>query len=112
MLSVEMAGNIKVAEDTDFQKLKSLCDENSDWKLEYQKNVTSVWTKNNDISNFKMIKVSIDCLTRLSDRYKVSSVARNGSAWWWWWVGSVIYKFRFESKLLILQITVTHRLDR
>ena len=60
MLSVEQAGNIKVAEDTDFEKLKNLCDENSDWKLEYQKNTTSVWTKTNEVSNFKMIKVSTE----------------------------------------------------
>lgn len=57
MLSVVQAGDIKVAEDTDFQKLKSLSDETADWKLEYQKNSTSVWTKNNDSSSFKMIKV-------------------------------------------------------
>ena len=59
MLSVAQAGDIKVAEDVDFQKLKSLCDEAADWKLEYQKNQTTVWTKNNDVSTFKMIKVCI-----------------------------------------------------
>ena len=59
MLSVAQAGDIKVAEDVDFQKLKTLCDETAEWKLEYQKNVTTVWTKNNDISTFKMIKVSL-----------------------------------------------------
>ena len=64
MLSVVQAGDIKVAEDTDFQKLKSLSDETADWKLEYQKNSTSVWTKNNDSSSFKMIKVRYHCIKR------------------------------------------------
>ena len=58
MLSVLPIGEVRVAEDSDFRRLKSLCDETSDWKLEYEKNGTRVSTKNNDISNFKIVRVS------------------------------------------------------
>ncbi|KAK3576084.1 hypothetical protein CHS0354_014088 [Potamilus streckersoni] len=57
MLSVVQAGEVRVAEDADFRKLKNLSDEHKEWKQEYSKNNTTVWTKNNDVSDFKMVKV-------------------------------------------------------
>ena len=57
MLSVLQVGEVRVAEDSDFRKLKTLSDETDDWKLEYQKNGTNVWTKNNTNSSFKVVKV-------------------------------------------------------
>ncbi|KAJ8298162.1 hypothetical protein KUTeg_024693 [Tegillarca granosa] len=50
-------GEVRVAEDTDFLKLKSLCEDTEGWKQEYNKQNVSVWTKNNDVSSFKMVKV-------------------------------------------------------
>ncbi|XP_053399940.1 START domain-containing protein 10-like [Mercenaria mercenaria] len=57
MLSVLPVGDIRVADDSDFRKLKNLGDDTDNWKLEYQKNCTSVWTKNNEVSSFKIVKV-------------------------------------------------------
>ena len=50
-------GEVRVAEDTDFTKLRILCEKNDEWKEEYSKNDTKVWTKSNDLSDFKMIRV-------------------------------------------------------
>jgi len=52
-------GEVRVAEDADFEKLKGLCQCNDQWKQEYNKNSTTVWTKTNDVSDFKMVRVSI-----------------------------------------------------
>ncbi|XP_052794830.1 START domain-containing protein 10-like [Mya arenaria] len=57
MLSVLQVGEIRVADDSDFRRLKALSDDSQNWKQEYQKNATSVWTKNNEVCNFKIIKV-------------------------------------------------------
>lgn len=57
MLSVSQVGEVRVADDSDFKKLKALCDDTDQWKLEYQKNNTNVWTKSNDNSAFKVVKV-------------------------------------------------------
>ncbi|KAL4230161.1 START domain-containing protein 10 [Mactra antiquata] len=57
MLSLIKVGEIRVADDSDFRRLKSLSDETDGWKLEYQKNATMVWTKNNDVSSFQIVKV-------------------------------------------------------
>lgn len=51
-------GEVRVAEDADFERLKDLCRCQDGWKEDYQKNGTTVWTKSNDISDFKMIKVT------------------------------------------------------
>ena len=52
-------GEVRVAEDADFEKLKGLCQCNDHWKQEYNKNGTTVWTKVNDTSDFKMVRVSV-----------------------------------------------------
>lgn len=51
-------GEVRVAEDADFNRLKSLCDDTNGWKQEYNKNNTTVWTKINELSEFQMVKVS------------------------------------------------------
>lgn len=50
-------GEVRVAEDADFNRLKSLCDDTNGWKQEYNKNNTTVWTKINELSEFQMVKV-------------------------------------------------------
>lgn len=54
-------GEVKVAEDSDFQELKSLCRLNDGWEQEYNKHSITVWTKTNENTSFKMIKVNIMC---------------------------------------------------
>ena len=51
-------GEVRVAEDADFEKLRQLCRCHDGWKQDYHKNGTTVWTKVNDVSDFKMIKVT------------------------------------------------------
>jgi len=51
------AGEVKIPEDSDFMSFKNMCNQNDDWKQEVNKNQTAVWTKANDLSNFKMVKV-------------------------------------------------------
>ena len=51
-------GEVRVADDEDFRKLKELCEQTDGWKLEYHKHNTFIWTKNNDLSEFKIFKVS------------------------------------------------------
>lgn len=48
---------MKVAEDEDFTRLKNLCDVHEDWKLEYSKSSTNVWTRSTEQTEFKMIKM-------------------------------------------------------
>jgi len=53
-------GEVRVAEDKDFQDLSSLVDNQDDWRLEYCNSATRVWTK--DMGNDeKMIKVTTRC---------------------------------------------------
>ena len=50
-------GEVRIAEDADFSKIKEMCTCHEGWKLEYNKSNTSAWTKANDVSDFKLIKV-------------------------------------------------------
>lgn len=50
-------GEVRVADDSDFVKLRNLCENHNDWKVEYDKNHTTVWSRTSDLSDFKMIKV-------------------------------------------------------
>ncbi|XP_046388059.1 START domain-containing protein 10-like [Ischnura elegans] len=50
-------GTVRVAEDCDFEKLKSLLENHNGWKLDYHKAQTKVWTKSSTDTNFKMIKI-------------------------------------------------------
>jgi len=61
-------GVVKVAEDSDFELLKTLINEDESWKLDYKKGTTTVWTKGQDSNAFKMVKLrtsytDIDCGT-------------------------------------------------
>lgn len=50
-------GIVKIADDRDFDMLRTLVDDHSNWKLEYEKDGTKVWTKFTSECNFKMVKV-------------------------------------------------------
>ena len=50
-------GEVRVAEDTDYAFFKAMCKNHEDWSSVYAKNNVFVWTKQNDVSDFKMIKV-------------------------------------------------------
>ncbi|RUS76151.1 hypothetical protein EGW08_016094 [Elysia chlorotica] len=50
-------GKVHIPEDADFRHFKSICEDNEGWKLEVNKNQTMVWTKANELSSFKMVKV-------------------------------------------------------
>ena len=52
-------GNVKIAEDKDFEKLKKLYDDNNDWRLDYNKPDLSVWTKTVPGISFRMVKVNL-----------------------------------------------------
>lgn len=49
---------VRVAEDKDFEVLKIYLSRNDGWMLEYQHAQTSVWTRQAQESEFKMIRVS------------------------------------------------------
>ena len=53
-------GEVKCAEDVDFERLKQLCRCQENWKQDYNKHNTAVSSKSNDVSDFKVIKVSLD----------------------------------------------------
>jgi StAR-related lipid transfer protein 10 len=50
-------GEVKVADDEDFSRLKLLCQVHDGWKQVYCKNGVFVWTKTNDVSDFNLVKV-------------------------------------------------------
>lgn len=50
-------GVVRIADDSDFDMLKQLVDDNTTWKLEYDKDETKVWSKLTPKCNLKMIKV-------------------------------------------------------
>lgn len=51
-------GEVRSADDDDFERLRNLCERHDDWRLDYNKSGTMVWTKANDVSDFRMVKVS------------------------------------------------------
>jgi hypothetical protein len=52
-------GEVRVAEDNDFEVLKIYLNRNDGWQLEYKRGQTLVWTRHvPDTSDFKMIRVS------------------------------------------------------
>jgi len=50
-------GEVRVADDADFAKIKLLCQCHEGWKQEFNKSGTTVWTRANEVSDFNMIKV-------------------------------------------------------
>jgi hypothetical protein len=63
-------GDVRIAEDADFQKVKDMCQCHDNWKQEYNKNGTTVWTKSNDVSDFKLVKVSTHFCTPSWEKIK------------------------------------------
>ena len=51
-------GEVRVAEDKDFELLNVYLSRNDGWRLEYDKESTAVWTRPNEGSDFNMIRVS------------------------------------------------------
>lgn len=57
-------GEVRVAEDNDFEVLKIYLNRNDGWQLEYKRGQTLVWTRHvPDSGDFKMIRVR--CLNLL-----------------------------------------------
>lgn len=50
-------GEVRSADDDDFERLRNLCERHDDWRLDYNKSGTMVWTKANDVSDFRMVKI-------------------------------------------------------
>ncbi|XP_064482110.1 START domain-containing protein 10-like [Ornithodoros turicata] len=50
-------GEVRVADDRDFEQLKRLTDKHEGWKVEYSKRQTTVWTRPTEQTAFKMIKL-------------------------------------------------------
>nr|XP_037277468.1 START domain-containing protein 10-like [Rhipicephalus microplus] len=50
-------GEVRIADDRDFERLKVLADKHDGWKVEYKKKDTTVWTKSTQQTEFKMIKL-------------------------------------------------------
>lgn len=51
-------GEVRVAEDKDFELLKIYLSRNDGWRLQYDKEETAVWTRPSEGSDFNMIRVS------------------------------------------------------
>ena len=51
-------GEVRVAEDKDFELLNVYLSRNDGWRLEYDKESTAVWTRPSEGSDFNMIRVS------------------------------------------------------
>jgi len=50
-------GEIRIADQSDFDRLRDLCQFHDGWTQVYRSSMTLVWTRANDVSDFKMIKV-------------------------------------------------------
>lgn len=59
-------GEVRVAEDADFDKLKNMCQCHDEWHQDYNKHGVTVWSKRNDVSDFKLMKVGTRPLALLN----------------------------------------------
>lgn len=50
-------GIVKIAEDSDFKQFKEVCERSDGWRIEVDKQKTVVWTKQNELSDFQMVKI-------------------------------------------------------
>ena len=57
MATTSKVGEVKIPEDADFRHFKSMCENHDGWEIAVKKSKTSVWTKANEQSSFKMVKV-------------------------------------------------------
>lgn len=53
-------GDVKVPSIEDFERIRAVCLDEYEWKLEYEKKKVKVWTKRNERSKFSMIKVKAE----------------------------------------------------
>ncbi|CAF0760664.1 unnamed protein product [Brachionus calyciflorus] len=49
-------GEVVIPTDQDYEYIRKLCEDNQGWKIDYEKNNLKVWTKQNDLSQFNMIR--------------------------------------------------------
>ena len=54
---IHSVGEVRVADDADYAKIKLLCECHEGWKQEFNKSGTTAWTRANEVSDFNMIKV-------------------------------------------------------
>jgi hypothetical protein len=54
---MDTIGKVKIADDNDFERLKKLCQCHDGWRLDYCRHDTTVWTRSNDVSDFRMVKI-------------------------------------------------------
>jgi len=57
IVKMQNFGEVKIAEDEDFNRLRDLCQNHDGWKQVYNKNECVVWTRTNDVSDFNIVKV-------------------------------------------------------
>ncbi|CAL4063189.1 unnamed protein product [Meganyctiphanes norvegica] len=57
MVKTMDVGEVRVAEDRDFEQLKQLCEKNEGWNQAYSQGPTKVWTRPTNDTTFHMIKV-------------------------------------------------------
>lgn len=50
-------GVVKVADETDFARLKAMCTDHEGWTQVYRGTIANVWTRQNDVSDFNMVKI-------------------------------------------------------
>jgi len=63
-------GEIRIADQSDFDRLRDLCEIHDEWTQVYRSNMTLVWTRANDVSDFHMIKVG-GCFVTLSAYHRI-----------------------------------------
>jgi len=50
-------GVVKIADDADYEWLRDQCQCHDGWRQDFSKNSTTVWTKSNDLSDFRLVKI-------------------------------------------------------
>lgn len=50
-------GEVRVADEADFESFIKLCQDEADWNVQYNKNDLQVWTRMTDDCDFKMFRV-------------------------------------------------------
>lgn len=54
---VDVVGTVKEADDDDYMRLREMCRDHDGWRQDFTKGATTVWTRSNDISDFRMVKI-------------------------------------------------------
>lgn len=53
-------GEVKVPSDTDFETFKRICESDEGWAIEHKTSTFKVWTKANNLCQFKMIRAQME----------------------------------------------------